>query len=184
MKTALTQFQKLHGHLVGAGGDEEGLFNQISLSTRILLCHFRRCSRSASTWVTCCNKARVGETELESIKEVLATIKADVNHCPHVNYDAPPIDYEPEVDWAALVRERPPAEIFQVSLHNRIPSISPPNFQIFPRRMLPYLSTVCPFLYRFCTLFVHFCTLFVHFCTFFVHFCTFFVQFLYSYWTI
>ena len=68
------------------------LYTQISLSLRVLLCHYRRCAANASSWATCQRRYK-GEEDLGPIGELLGQIEFEEE-------DA--VEPELNVDWNSL----------------------------------------------------------------------------------
>ena len=73
VKQALVAFGKLYPQSIGAQVPDM-LYSQISLSLRILMCHWRRCARQPATWTTCM-KAYKGAMSLQAIAETLPKIE-------------------------------------------------------------------------------------------------------------
>ena len=107
MKPALAQFQKLHNHLVGHTdpSEVETLFNQISLGSRILMAHYRRCAKSAAVWRTCIHKSAATEEEIAQVSDILKRIVDE--ECEDQCKGNPVAPVADDVNWAALAASSP-----------------------------------------------------------------------------
>ena len=116
MKTSLRNFEKLHAHLIGedSEADREQLFNAISLSWRILMCHFRRCRNSTVVWRTL-QKTVVGtDIDLQPVAKIL----------PHIDLCAEE-EFDPEKPENDIVIPGPPGD----------PAITDPAFHRIRHRV-------------------------------------------------
>ena len=72
MKESLKAFGKLHEALLGSDL-VDGLCNQISLSFRVLLHHFRKCVRKPDVWARAKRRYK-GDLSLEPVEAILQSI--------------------------------------------------------------------------------------------------------------
>ena len=108
VKRGLMNFGKLYGNMIG-NPHPDMLYTQISLSLRVLLCHYRRCAVCPTTWSTCQRQFK-GEEDLGPVGQLLSTLEI--------------VEYDDEMDkptglavadWKALQHVAP--KFWQVHLH-------------------------------------------------------------------
>ena len=112
MKQALVNFGKLHPGLVGTDM-QEGLWNQASLSIRVLLSHFRKCAQHPEAWATA--KRKLKDANLEGVEAVLKKIPMvddEGEEGAEQNTRQPPV--RARVDWMGLQQRAPIVGFWQV----------------------------------------------------------------------
>ena len=112
VKEAFQDFGKLHPKSLGTNPElHDGLYNQCSLSLRILFWHFCRCSQYEEIWGTC-QRAYKGTESLDSIADVLAKI-VDEEEKEKKALQGP-------IDFLALQEGAPVPPLWQVMGHAKV----------------------------------------------------------------
>ena len=112
MRQALGSWAKLHPGSLGVDPSRDvidGLYNQVSLSVRVLCHHFRRCAESSKVWATAKRRFPAND-ELEKVEGVLKKITIDEEEVAMV----PVIQQAHEDDWWALQASAPSLELWEV----------------------------------------------------------------------
>ena len=82
MKRALESMAKLHPKIIANSSHPDLLYGQISLSFRLVLFHFKKCSQEIGAWQTCKNMYK-GDLDLEPITTILNKIEPDEEPFSH-----------------------------------------------------------------------------------------------------
>ena len=79
LKAGLTAFGNLHTHLRGVKTEKEAdtLYNEVSLSLRVLLYHYRKCKEYLSVWTTCRKVFKGPNSHLQAISNLLDKIELE-----------------------------------------------------------------------------------------------------------
>ena len=120
-KKCLKVFGKLHPGLVGREPHlHNDLFNQCSLSVRVLLGFFKKCASSAEAWETAKRNYK-GTGNLTPVSQVLEKVQIDPKEKDK---------YAKKIDWEQLQEDAPKVAFFQVaplaSLHDCLTTSIPP----------------------------------------------------------
>ena len=113
MRQALCSWAKLHPGSLGVESSRDvidGLYNQVSLSVRVLCHHFRRCAESTKVWATA-RRRFLAKDELEKVEGVLRMIKVEDDELAMVPVN---VEESTENDWWALQASAPNVELWEV----------------------------------------------------------------------
>ena len=112
-KESLKSFAKLHPGLVGVEPPyQDGLFNQISLSVRLLLGFFKKCAAEPNSWEIAKRNFK-GTGNLDVVAKVIAMVVVKVDKKQKDDQMK-----ETETDWQMLQDSAPKLSFWQVMTGN------------------------------------------------------------------
>ena len=136
LKDALETSGKLRGDKLGIDQNNkdlvDGLFNQMSLSFRVLLLHYRLCVGKAEKWPRA-KRCYKGNEDLAPVEKILGKIELDDED--EEDQDAGPDDDgdeeegESEHDWLALQASSPHIPIWEVGLDTQFQLPTPSSLR-------------------------------------------------------
>ena len=94
LRSGLDNFARLHPQLVGVDVEStpelDSVLNHISLSMRILFCHFRRCRSHPAMWITALKVWRGAPAEMQEVAKVMHKVIPETVAQDHAVADLEP----------------------------------------------------------------------------------------------